>query len=143
MHLWGDAIADGTATDWASPRRRDGVDTFGAYWRVPLKNAELPSTTSFTAATPRIPAPTSTSRPPCSRRRTPCPARRPSTRPGPRPRTGSSCITAARTGTMTAGGCTCGEAPRSPPTGPRRCRRYAPTASGPCSRCRSPRGRRA
>ncbi|GAA2870302.1 hypothetical protein GCM10020220_069560 [Nonomuraea rubra] len=42
LHLWGDAIADGTATDWASPRRRDGVDTFGAYWRVPLKNAELP-----------------------------------------------------------------------------------------------------
>ncbi|MFC6374549.1 pullulanase-type alpha-1,6-glucosidase [Nonomuraea thailandensis] len=42
LHLWGDAIADGTATDWANPRMPDGVDAFGAHWRVPLKDAALP-----------------------------------------------------------------------------------------------------
>ncbi|MBF8185088.1 pullulanase-type alpha-1,6-glucosidase [Nonomuraea sp. K274] len=42
LHLWGDAIADGTATDWAAPRAPDGVDSFGAYWKVPLKNPALP-----------------------------------------------------------------------------------------------------
>ncbi|MBB5132050.1 pullulanase-type alpha-1,6-glucosidase [Thermocatellispora tengchongensis] len=42
LHLWGDAIADGAATDWASPRMPDGTDEFGAYWEVPLKNASAP-----------------------------------------------------------------------------------------------------
>ena len=40
LHLWGDAIADGVATDWASPRPFDGIDDFGAYWDVPLKNPQ-------------------------------------------------------------------------------------------------------
>ncbi len=39
LHLWGDAIADGVGTDWTSPRPFDGVDDFGAYWSVPIKDA--------------------------------------------------------------------------------------------------------
>ncbi|MFN8443846.1 MAG: pullulanase-type alpha-1,6-glucosidase [Caldilineaceae bacterium] len=42
LHLWGDAIADGVGTDWASPRPYDGVDSFGAYWNVPIKDASKP-----------------------------------------------------------------------------------------------------
>ncbi len=42
LHLWGDAIADGVGTEWASPRPRDGVDEFGAYWNVPLEDATKP-----------------------------------------------------------------------------------------------------
>ena len=42
LHLWGDAIADGVGTEWSSPRPYDGVDDFGAYWNVPLKDAGLP-----------------------------------------------------------------------------------------------------
>lgn len=42
LHLWGDAIADGIGTDWANPRPQDGVDSFGAYWNVPIKDATKP-----------------------------------------------------------------------------------------------------
>ncbi len=42
LHLWGDAIADGVATEWASPRPYDGIDAFGAYWNVPIKNDAVP-----------------------------------------------------------------------------------------------------
>ena len=42
LHLWGDAIADGVGTDWGSPRPYDGIDDFGAYWDVPLKNPQAP-----------------------------------------------------------------------------------------------------
>jgi len=42
LHLWGDAIADGVGTDWASPRPSDGIDGFGAYWTVPIKDASKP-----------------------------------------------------------------------------------------------------
>ncbi|MEZ4861654.1 MAG: pullulanase-type alpha-1,6-glucosidase [Caldilineaceae bacterium] len=42
LHLWGDAIADGVGTDWANPRPFDGVDSFGAYWNVPIKDATQP-----------------------------------------------------------------------------------------------------
>ncbi|MDQ3248355.1 MAG: alpha-amylase family glycosyl hydrolase, partial [Chloroflexota bacterium] len=42
LHLWGDAIADGVATEWPSPRPYDGVDDFGAYWNVPIKDATKP-----------------------------------------------------------------------------------------------------
>ena len=42
LHLWGDAIADGVATDWANPRPFDGVDDFGAFWNVPIKAVDLP-----------------------------------------------------------------------------------------------------
>jgi len=39
LHLWGDAIADGVATDWGTPRQRDGVDDYGAFYTIPLKDA--------------------------------------------------------------------------------------------------------
>ena len=42
LHLWGDAIADGVATDWAAPRQRDGVDAFGAVYEIPLKDDTKP-----------------------------------------------------------------------------------------------------
>jgi alpha-amylase len=42
LHLWGDAIADGVATDWAAPRQRDGVDAFGAVYQIPLKDDTKP-----------------------------------------------------------------------------------------------------
>ncbi len=42
LHLWGDAIADGVATDWASPRLPDEVDDYGAHWIVPIEDATLP-----------------------------------------------------------------------------------------------------
>jgi hypothetical protein len=42
LHLWGDAIADGVATDWPAPRQRDGVDDYGACFRIPLKDSTKP-----------------------------------------------------------------------------------------------------
>jgi hypothetical protein len=42
LHLWGDAIADGVATDWAAPRQRDEIDGFGAVYRIPLRDGTLP-----------------------------------------------------------------------------------------------------
>ncbi|MGD8586585.1 MAG: alpha-amylase family glycosyl hydrolase, partial [Chloroflexota bacterium] len=42
LHLWGDAIADGVGTDWASPRPFDGIDDYGAYWNVPIKAVDVP-----------------------------------------------------------------------------------------------------
>jgi pullulanase-type alpha-1,6-glucosidase len=36
LHLWGDDLAEGVGTGWDTPRRPDGVDDFGAYWRVPI-----------------------------------------------------------------------------------------------------------
>jgi glycosidase len=38
LHLFGDAIANGVATDWNAPRQRDGTDAYGAYFRIPLKD---------------------------------------------------------------------------------------------------------
>jgi hypothetical protein len=38
LHLWGDAIAPGVATSWDAPRQRDGVDSDGAFFRIPLAN---------------------------------------------------------------------------------------------------------
>ncbi|WP_436757600.1 pullulanase-type alpha-1,6-glucosidase [Streptosporangium sp. V21-05] len=43
LHLWGDGLADGVPTDWAAPRPPDGVDSYGAFWKVPLKDAALPA----------------------------------------------------------------------------------------------------
>jgi glycosidase len=40
LHLWGEAIAEETETEWTSPREPDGVDDFGAYWNVPIVDAE-------------------------------------------------------------------------------------------------------
>jgi alpha-amylase len=42
LHLWGDAIADGVATDWGAPRQRAGVDAFGAFYEIPLKDDTKP-----------------------------------------------------------------------------------------------------
>jgi pullulanase/glycogen debranching enzyme len=42
LHLWGDAIDDGVATEWNVPRPFDGIDDFGAYWNVPIVDANEP-----------------------------------------------------------------------------------------------------
>ncbi|WP_308250305.1 pullulanase-type alpha-1,6-glucosidase [Sphaerisporangium fuscum] len=42
LHLWGDGLADGAGTDWAGPRPPDGVDSYGAFWKVPLKDPSVP-----------------------------------------------------------------------------------------------------
>src|SRR5512132_2929186 len=42
LHVWGDAIADGVATTWDAPRQRDGVDGFGAFYQIPLKDDTKP-----------------------------------------------------------------------------------------------------
>ena len=70
----------GRGTEWTSPRPFDGIDEFGAFWRVPLvergRAAQLhhPPT-----ATRRTPARTSRSSRRSSRRRGSCPATRRST----------------------------------------------------------------
>ncbi|MFI9559632.1 pullulanase-type alpha-1,6-glucosidase [Nonomuraea endophytica] len=40
LHLWGEAVAE--PTDWASPKPPDGTDSFGAFWKVPLKAPDRP-----------------------------------------------------------------------------------------------------
>ncbi|SEG10522.1 alpha-1,6-glucosidases, pullulanase-type [Thermomonospora echinospora] len=42
LHLWGDGLADGVPTEWAKPREPDGEDSYGVYWKVPLKDADAP-----------------------------------------------------------------------------------------------------
>ncbi|NOK63758.1 MAG: pullulanase-type alpha-1,6-glucosidase [Chloroflexi bacterium AL-W] len=42
LHLWGDAIANGVATEWSEPRQPDGFDDYGAYFNVPIKDASQP-----------------------------------------------------------------------------------------------------
>lgn len=42
LHLWGDAIADGVATTWDSPLQREGIDDYGAFYVIPLKDATKP-----------------------------------------------------------------------------------------------------
>jgi pullulanase-type alpha-1,6-glucosidase len=42
LHLWGDGLAPGVPTDWAKPRAFDGVDGYGAYWRVPVADPAKP-----------------------------------------------------------------------------------------------------
>jgi alpha-amylase len=42
LHLWGDAIAEGVATDWAAPRAPSDIDSSGAVFRIPLKDGTLP-----------------------------------------------------------------------------------------------------
>jgi alpha-amylase len=43
LHLWGDAIADGVATTWDAPRQRESaLDSFGAVYRIPLKDDTKP-----------------------------------------------------------------------------------------------------
>ncbi|MCC3764666.1 pullulanase-type alpha-1,6-glucosidase [Glycomyces sp. TRM65418] len=40
LHLWGDALAEGVATDWAAPRAPDGTDDWGRYWHVPVDDVD-------------------------------------------------------------------------------------------------------
>ncbi|GAA2299914.1 hypothetical protein GCM10009853_065280 [Glycomyces scopariae] len=40
LHLWGDALADGVATDWDAPRPPDGTDAWGRYWQVPVDDLD-------------------------------------------------------------------------------------------------------
>ncbi|GAB3226697.1 pullulanase-type alpha-1,6-glucosidase [Glycomyces halotolerans] len=40
LHLWGEALADGVATDWAAPRPPDGTDQWGPYWNVPVDDVD-------------------------------------------------------------------------------------------------------
>jgi hypothetical protein len=42
LHLWGDAVAEGVATAWDAPRQRDGVDGYGAVYRIPLRDGQVP-----------------------------------------------------------------------------------------------------
>jgi glycosidase len=42
LHLWGDAIADGVATDWGAPRQPSGFDSFGAVFEIPLEDDTKP-----------------------------------------------------------------------------------------------------
>jgi glycosidase len=42
LHLWGDAIADGVATDWGAPRPPDTTGSSGAVFRIPLKDDTKP-----------------------------------------------------------------------------------------------------
>ncbi|MEU4514049.1 Alpha-amylase precursor [Nonomuraea coxensis DSM 45129] len=42
LHLWGEGLADGAATQWSEPRVPDGTDAFGLYWRVPVRDADVP-----------------------------------------------------------------------------------------------------
>ncbi|MFI6480774.1 pullulanase-type alpha-1,6-glucosidase [Nonomuraea sp. NPDC050663] len=40
LHLWGDAVQN--PTDWSAPMPATGTDSFGAFWKVPLKSPEAP-----------------------------------------------------------------------------------------------------
>jgi hypothetical protein len=42
LHLWGDAIGPGVATDWGAPRQRDGIDGYGAFFDIPLQDDTKP-----------------------------------------------------------------------------------------------------
>jgi len=42
LHLWGDAIADGEATDWNAPKPFDGRDDYGVFAWVRLKDQSKP-----------------------------------------------------------------------------------------------------
>lgn len=42
LHLWGDAIDPSAATVWDSPRPFDGVEDYGAFWRVPVVDTSAP-----------------------------------------------------------------------------------------------------
>jgi glycosidase len=41
LHLWGDGKA-GPDTDWNAPKQRDGIDTYGAFFNIPLANDTRP-----------------------------------------------------------------------------------------------------
>jgi pullulanase-type alpha-1,6-glucosidase len=39
LHLWGDGLAEGQATEWAAPKMPDGFDEYGAYYNVAISDA--------------------------------------------------------------------------------------------------------
>src|SRR6476469_6865698 len=41
LHLWGDAVQNPTA-NWPDPQQRDGIDGYGAFFRIPLKDDAQP-----------------------------------------------------------------------------------------------------
>ena len=45
LHVWGDGVADGVSTDWATPRPPSRTDDFGAVFEVPL--GDITPTLSF------------------------------------------------------------------------------------------------
>lgn len=42
LHLWGDALAPGEGTDWATPKLPDGFDDYGAYFNIALADSSQP-----------------------------------------------------------------------------------------------------
>ena len=60
LHLWGDALADGVATQWTAPRPADGVDEFGAFWRVPVDDVTQPLNFVIHAGETKDPGPDQT-----------------------------------------------------------------------------------
>ena len=42
LHLWGDAIDPSEVTDWTAPKPPTGIDDFGAYWDIPIVDANQP-----------------------------------------------------------------------------------------------------
>ena len=89
-----------TRTEWTAPRPFDGIDEFGAFWRVPLgRPSTCRSTSSSTTATTRTPAPTRRSSRRSSRRRGSCPATRRSTAAAARRWTWRRSTTTARPAT--------------------------------------------
>jgi hypothetical protein len=42
LHLFGDAIADGVATEWTAPRQRAGIDEYGAFYEIPIADDTRP-----------------------------------------------------------------------------------------------------
>ncbi|WP_081913823.1 pullulanase-type alpha-1,6-glucosidase [Glycomyces sp. NRRL B-16210] len=39
LHLWGEALPEGAATEWDAPLPPDGTDDWGRYWHVPVADA--------------------------------------------------------------------------------------------------------
>jgi hypothetical protein len=42
LHLWGDAIDPSEGTEWTTPKRPTGFDSYGAFWEVQIVDAAQP-----------------------------------------------------------------------------------------------------
>ncbi len=42
LHLWGDGLADGEATEWSAPKLPNGEDSYGKFFVVKVKDASKP-----------------------------------------------------------------------------------------------------
>ncbi|HEU5128693.1 MAG TPA: pullulanase-type alpha-1,6-glucosidase [Glycomyces sp.] len=40
LHVWGEALPEGAATDWDAPLPPDGTDEWGRYWHVPVDDVD-------------------------------------------------------------------------------------------------------